>query len=151
MAFSSSSYMRKRLPQPKARMETLALVRPSVRVGNDNARGGSAMSGKRDKPTLAVVTPRLSRNFLRDRSRVMATSNSGENNCIAEWRDEEAYVWHDSKLRSLRILRNDDLDEVLLDVELRGRPGQELTPMTIVLQDAVFFFSDIDLQGKREC
>ncbi len=153
MAFSSSPYIRKRLPQPKARMETLALVRPSVRVGSDKAPGGcaSARSGKRDKPTLAVVTPRLSRNFLRDRSRVMATSNSGENNCIAEWLDEETYVWHDSKLRSLRILRNDDLDEVLLDVELRGRPGQELTPMTIVLEDAVFFFSDIDRQGKREC
>ena len=23
--------------------------------------------------------------------------------------------------------------------------------MTVVLEDAVFFFSDIDLQGKREC
>jgi len=43
------------------------------------------------------------------------------------------------------------LDEVLLDVELRGMPGQELTPMTVVLENAVFFFSDIDLQGKREC
>ncbi len=60
-------------------------------------------------------------------------------------------IWHDSKLRSLRILRNDDLDEVLLDVELRGMPGQELTPMTVVLENAVFFFSHIDLQGKREC
>jgi hypothetical protein len=61
-------------------------------------------------------------------------------------------VWHDSKLRTLRIVRNnDDLDEVHLDVELRGAPGNELTPMTLVLQDAVFFFSDIDLQGKREC
>src|SRR5712664_4593549 len=59
--------------------------------------------------------------------------------------------WHDSKLRSLRILRNDDLDEVLLDVELRGMSEQELTPMTVVFEDAVFFFSDIDLQGKREC
>ena len=28
---------------------------------------------------------------------------------------------------------------------------QELTPMTVVLEDAVFFFGDIDLQGKREC
>ncbi len=46
---------------------------------------------------------------------------------------------------------NDALDEVPVDVELRGMPGQELTPMTIVLEDAVFFFSDIDLQGKREC
>ncbi len=61
-------------------------------------------------------------------------------------------VWHDSKLRSLRIQRNaDDLDEVRLEVELRGMPGQELTPMTVVLEDAVFFLSDIDLQGKREC
>ncbi len=60
-------------------------------------------------------------------------------------------IWHDSKLRSLRILRKDDLDEVLLDVELRGVPGQELTPMTVVLENAVFFLSDIDLQGKREC
>ncbi len=61
-------------------------------------------------------------------------------------------IWHDSKLRSLRVVRNDDdLDEVHLDVELRGMPGQELTPMSVVLEDAVFFFSDIDLQGKREC
>ena len=59
--------------------------------------------------------------------------------------------WHDSKLRSLRILRNDDLDELRLDVELRGVSKQELTPMTIVFEDAVFFFCDIDLQGKREC
>jgi hypothetical protein len=61
-------------------------------------------------------------------------------------------VWHDSKLRTLRIVRNDDdLDEVHMEVELRGTPGQELAPMTVVLEDAVFFFSDIDLQGKREC
>lgn len=60
--------------------------------------------------------------------------------------------WHDSKLRSLRIVRiNDDLDEVHLEVELRGTPGQELAPMTVVLEDAVFIFCDIDLQGKREC
>jgi hypothetical protein len=59
--------------------------------------------------------------------------------------------WHDSKLRSLRVLRRDDLDEVILDVELRGASEQELTPITVVLDDAIFFFSDIDLQGKREC
>jgi len=59
--------------------------------------------------------------------------------------------WHDSKLRSLRVLRHGDLDEVILDVELRGASEQELTPMTVVLEDAVFFFTDIDLQGKREC
>lgn len=71
------------------------------------------------------------------------------NENIAESFDK--LIWHDSKLRFLRILRNGDVDEVLLDVELRGMPGQELVPMTVVLEDAVFFFSDIDLQGKREC
>ena len=60
-------------------------------------------------------------------------------------------IWHDSKLRAVRIVRIGDLDEVLLDVELRGMSEQELTPMTVVLEDAVFFFGDIDLQGKREC
>jgi hypothetical protein len=60
-------------------------------------------------------------------------------------------IWHDSKLRALRIIRRDDVDEIVLDVELRGMPGKELTPMTVVLEDAVFFFGDIDLQGKREC
>lgn len=60
-------------------------------------------------------------------------------------------LWHDSKLRSLAIVRRDDLDEVVLEVELRGMPEQELAPVTIVLEDAVFFFTDIDLQGKREC
>ena len=61
-------------------------------------------------------------------------------------------TWHDSKLRSLRIFRNaHDQDEVHLDIELRGMPDQELTPMTVVVEDAIFFLSDIDLQGKREC
>jgi hypothetical protein len=60
-------------------------------------------------------------------------------------------IWHDSKLRALRIIRRDDVDEIVLDVELRGMPGKELTPMTVVLEDAVFFFGEIDLQGKREC
>ena len=59
--------------------------------------------------------------------------------------------WHDSKLRSFRVVRHDDLDEVILDVELRGASEQELTKVKVVLEDAVFFFSDVDLQGKREC
>jgi hypothetical protein len=59
--------------------------------------------------------------------------------------------WHDSKLRSLRVLRHDALDEVVLEIDLRGASEQELTPMLVVFEDAVFFFSDIDLQGKREC
>ncbi len=61
-------------------------------------------------------------------------------------------IWHDSKLRSLRILRNaNHLDEVLLDVELRAISQQELAPATVRFEDAIFFFSNIDLQGKREC
>jgi hypothetical protein len=61
-------------------------------------------------------------------------------------------IWHDSKLRSLRIVRNaNGLDEVLLDVELRAVSQQERAPATIRFEDAIFFFSDVDLQGKREC
>ena len=61
-------------------------------------------------------------------------------------------MWHDSKLRSFRIQHNAvNLDEVHLNVELRGVSAQELTPVTIVFEDAIFFVSDIDLQGKREC
>jgi hypothetical protein len=52
----------------------------------------------------------------------------------------------------LRILRSaNDLDEVHLQVELRGISQQELSPSTVIFEDAIFFFSDIDLQGKREC
>jgi len=58
---------------------------------------------------------------------------------------------HDSKLRALRVLRHGELDEVILDVELRGASAQELTPMAVVLEDAIFLFSDLDLQGRREC
>jgi len=59
--------------------------------------------------------------------------------------------WHDSKLRSLRILHNNDVDEVHLEVELRGMDEEEFTPITVVLEDALFFICDVDLQGKREC
>jgi hypothetical protein len=59
--------------------------------------------------------------------------------------------WHDSELRSLQIIRKGDSDEVHLQVNLQGLNGQELTPTKVVLEDAVFFLSDIDLQGKREC
>src|SRR6266566_4330757 len=45
MAFSSSSYMRKRLPQPKARIETFALVRPSVRLGSEAIVGWAFTMG----------------------------------------------------------------------------------------------------------
>jgi len=59
--------------------------------------------------------------------------------------------WHDSKLRSFQVVRRDDVDDVVLELELRGASELELTPTTLVLQDAVFLFCDIDLQGKREC
>src|SRR6266705_5535170 len=75
MAFSSSSYMRKRLPQPKARIETFAFVRPSVRFGSEAIVGwASTTSGKSERPTPAVVRPTRSRNFLRDKSFLMGTS-----------------------------------------------------------------------------
>src|SRR5215469_13296263 len=74
MAFSSSSYMRKRLPQPKARIETFALVRPSVRLGSEAIVGwATTTSGKSERPTPAVVRPTRSRNFRRDKSFIMGT------------------------------------------------------------------------------
>src|SRR5215831_1019847 len=68
--------MRKRLPQPKARIETLALVRPSVRLGR-GATGGRPFvtSGKSERPTPALVTPRHSKNFRRDGARSMGTTS----------------------------------------------------------------------------
>src|SRR5947208_16169976 len=85
MAFSSSSYMRKRLPQPKARIETFAFVRPSVRFGSEAIVGwASTTSGKSERPTPAVVRPTRSRNFLRDKSFLMGTSPARENDCSAE-------------------------------------------------------------------
>ena len=65
--------------------------------------------------------------------------------------DFNKLVWHDSKLRSFRVSRREDTEEVVLEVELIGTPGTELSPATVTLEDAVFFLSDIDLQGKREC
>jgi hypothetical protein len=60
-------------------------------------------------------------------------------------------LWHDSKLRSFQVVRRDDVDDVMLELERRNGSELELTPATLVLQDAVFLFCDIDLQGKREC
>ncbi len=60
-------------------------------------------------------------------------------------------LWHDSKLRAFQVLRGDSVDDVVLELELRGASELELTRMTLVLEDAIFLFCDIDLQGKREC
>src|SRR5882724_8096368 len=87
MAFSTSSYMRKRLPQPKARIETFALVRPSMRLGSEAIVGWASTTwGKSEMPTPAVVRPTRSRNFLRDKSFIMGTSPARENDCSAEQR-----------------------------------------------------------------
>src|SRR5512144_1056956 len=69
--------MRKRLPQPKAKIDTLAPVRPSVRVGKA-AAGGSAcatsFSNQAPAP-VAAPNPTFSRNFLRERSLLMGSSS----------------------------------------------------------------------------
>src|SRR2546430_9541334 len=52
-ALSSSLYMRKRLPQPKARIETFAPVRPRVREGIGSVVGralAASLSSKRLVP-----------------------------------------------------------------------------------------------------
>src|SRR5437763_15020439 len=85
MAFSSSSYMRKRLPQPKARIETFALVLPSVRLGSEAIVGWASTTwGKSEVPTPAVVRPTRYRNLLRDKSFIMGTSPTREYDCSAE-------------------------------------------------------------------
>src|SRR2546429_6228740 len=100
MAFSSSSYMRKRLPQPKARIETFALVRPSLRLGSEAIVGWASTTwGKSEMPTPAVVRPTRSRNFLRDKSFIMGTSPTRENDCSAEPRKRRSEE-HTSELQS---------------------------------------------------
>src|SRR4029077_9885697 len=77
-AFSSSSYIRKRLPHPNARMETFAPVRPRVRVGSGVVPAGwaSAKSLRSERLTPAAVpNPTRSRNFLRERSFCMLDSS----------------------------------------------------------------------------
>jgi hypothetical protein len=82
-------------------------------------------------------------------------SGIGENVDAADRNDTcerfNRVLWHDSKLRALQVLHRDDVDDVVLELELRGASERDLTPMTLVLHDAVFLFCDIALQGKREC
>src|SRR5262249_8807529 len=59
--------------------------------------------------------------------------------------------WHDSKLRSVHVHHRGDVDDVILDVELRGPSTDEVTILSVVLEDAAFFICDLDLHGKREC
>jgi hypothetical protein len=60
--------------------------------------------------------------------------------------------WHDSKLRSFAVVRHDeDRDNVVLNLELRGISERELTPATLTLEDATYLRADVDLDGKSEC
>src|SRR5579864_82766 len=71
-ALCSSLYMRKRLPQPKARIETFAPVRPSVRDGRaaDFAPASSFNSSR-----LVPAAVPISINSLREISLLMAHSS----------------------------------------------------------------------------
>src|SRR5271157_3522520 len=72
-ALSSSLYIKKRLPQPKARMETLAPVRPSMRCGNPPSVAKAKFLSQ-GRLTLAAPPPaRLPRNLRREKSLLMAT------------------------------------------------------------------------------
>jgi hypothetical protein len=59
--------------------------------------------------------------------------------------------WHDSKLRSFSVVRQDDTDDVVLNLELRGVSESELTATTLRLKDAVYIKIEMDLEGKLQC
>jgi len=46
------------------------------------------------------------------------------------------------------VVRRDDTDDVVLNLELRGISEAELTPMTLTLKDAVYIKIEMDLVGK---
>lgn len=60
--------------------------------------------------------------------------------------------WHDSKLRSFSVVRQeDDTDDVVLNLELRGVSESEFTTTTLRLKDAVHIKIEMDLEGKLQC
>ena len=59
--------------------------------------------------------------------------------------------WHDSKLLSFSVVRRDDTDDVVLNLELRGMSEAELTAATLTLKDAVYIKIEMDLEGKMQC
>ena len=59
-------------------------------------------------------------------------------------------AWHDSKLRAIHIQHRGDVDDVVVEVELREADGSNLTPTKVVLEDVAFVFCDLDLQGKSQ-
>ena len=60
--------------------------------------------------------------------------------------------WHDSKLRSFSVVRqDDDTDDVVLNLKLHGVSESELTATTLRLKDAVYIRIEMDLEGKLQC
>lgn len=59
--------------------------------------------------------------------------------------------WHDSKLRSFAIVREQDRDNLVFEVELRGISAEELKPATLILMDATYVRAELDLAGKHQC
>ena len=51
----------------------------------------------------------------------------------------------------VHVLHRGDVDDVIVDVQLREPSTVDLTAVSIILEDAAFLFCDLDLQGKREC
>jgi hypothetical protein len=60
-------------------------------------------------------------------------------------------LWHDSKLRGIHLQHRGDVDDMILDTEMRGLSERELTPATVILEDVAFIICDLDVQGKRGC
>jgi hypothetical protein len=59
--------------------------------------------------------------------------------------------WHDSKLRTFAVVRENDRDDVIFQLELRGMPDAELKSTNLRLIDATYLRTDIDLGGKYQC
>ncbi len=59
--------------------------------------------------------------------------------------------WHDSKLRSFSVDRDEDGDYVVLQLELRTVSTPDLTPATMTLIDATYMRIEVDLESKYQC
>jgi hypothetical protein len=59
--------------------------------------------------------------------------------------------WHDSKLRSFGIVRKNDRDDVVFQLELLGKSEGHYVPATLTLVDATYLKTEVDLDGKYQC
>jgi hypothetical protein len=59
--------------------------------------------------------------------------------------------WHDSKLRSFGVVRQNDRDDLVIELELREGSGENLKPTTLTLVDAAYFRAEVDFDGKYQC